>query len=383
MHSLQNIILSNLPYEHLYDICADRENRVRGALECDNLADETNIWKNKALVEFDVPLAFFDLALKNRSLLPSPSQRYAEIASYFALQPFSEAWLEEDRSIVPVGSNASVLSIEGIYESTWALIEAVERKDDRMTEYFFSRLSPSQRIYVRNHLLDTKTSELATRLIYGIQGEKSYYQEEDDSLLLTIIKSGKLSLLNRQLELEGIIPSTFKIEEHIPDLGFDPERKEFPLFYLPLYIKPLPRDKIINAAIYSCNPRILDFFRSYFNLDRPNTGHNSLLQGYKKHRKPVQAYSILQRMQTGKNASFSILQTGNLDLALLHMTRVGSCDLDLFSYLPGNLPLLIALLPYALKGEERPKLALTDLLNKIPFSFPLTRRIIEYVIDSL
>ncbi|SHO33297.1 Hypothetical protein BQ3484_229 [Cedratvirus A11] len=374
MHSLQNIILSNLPYQQLYNICADRENRVRGALECDNLADETNIWKNKALVEFDVPFAFFDLALKNRSLLPSPSQRYVEVATYFTLQPFSQATLEDD---------GISLSIEGIYESTWALIEAVERKDDRMTEYFFSLLSPSQKIYVRNHLLDVKTSHLATRLIYGIETEKSYYQEEDDSLLITIIKTGNIALLNRQLELEGIIPSTFRIEEHIPDLGFDPKRTEFPLFYLPLYIKPLPANKLINAAIYSCNPRILDFFRSYFNVDRPNTGHNSLLQGYKRHRKPVQAYSILQRIQTRRDATFSILQMGNLDLALLHMSRVGSCDLDLFSYLPGNLPLFIALLPYCLKGEERPKAALTDLLNETPFSFPQTRQVIEYIIGLL
>ncbi|SOB74267.1 hypothetical protein BQ9231_00384 [Cedratvirus lausannensis] len=374
MHSLQNIILSNLPYQQLYNICADKDNRVRGALECDNLGDEANIWKNKALVEFDVPFAFFELALKNRSLLPSPSQRYTEVATYFALQPFSQATLED---------TGITLSVEGIYESTWALIEAVERKDDRMTEYFFALLSPSQKIYVRNHLLDIKTSHLATRLIYGIEGEKSYYQEEDDSLLITIIKTGNLALLNRQLELEGIIPSTFKIEEHIPDLGFDPKRTEFPLFYLPLYIRPLPANKLINAAIYSCNPRILDFFRSYFNVNRPNTGHNSLLQGYKRHRKPVQAYSILQRIQTRRDATFSILQTGNLDLTLLHMSRVGSCELDLFSYLPGNLPLFIALLPYTLKGEERPKLALTDLLNKTPFSFPQTRQVIQYVIGLL
>nr|WIL04723.1 hypothetical protein Cduv_243 [Cedratvirus duvanny] len=370
MHSLQNIILSNLSYDKLYDICADKENRVRGALECDNLADKANIWKNKALIEFDVPLAFFDLAL-DRPILPSPSQRYVEVATYFNLQPFSQAVLENGE-------------VEGVYESTQACIEAVERRDDRMTEYFFSLLSPSEKIYVKKHLLDTQTSDFASRLVYGIQLEdRHYFREEDDDPLVTVIKSGNLALLNRQLELEGIVPSNFKIEDRIPELDFDPQAETFPLFPLSLHRRTLSQTKIIDAAIYSCNPRILDFFRSYFGVDKPNTGYRSLLAGYKRHHKPVQAYSILQRMHTTKAATFNILETGNLDLALLQMSRVGSCDLDYFSYLPGNLPLLIALLPYCLKGEEKPRSALIDLLNKTPFSFPQTRKVIDYAISLL
>ena len=371
MHSLQNIILSNLPYQKLYNICADKDNRIRGALECDDLADEANIWKNKALVEFDVPPAFFDLALQGRSVLPSPSQRYVEVASYFSLQPFSRAALENGE-------------IEGVYESTQACIEAVERRDDRMTEYFYSLLSPSERIYVKNHLLDIQMSDFASRLVYSIPTEdKVYFREEDADILSTIIKTGNLDLLNRQLELEGIVPSSFRIEDYIPKLEFNPQTVSFDLFPLPLHRKPLHQLRIMNAAIYSCNPRVVDFFRSYFSLDRPSTGYRSLLAGYKRHHKPVQAYSILQRMHTGKTATFNILETGNLDLALLQMSRVGSCDLDYFSYLPGNLPLLLALLPYCLKGEERPKATLTDLLNKTPFSFPLTREVIGYAISLL
>ncbi|SPN79498.1 Hypothetical protein BRZCDTV_378 [Brazilian cedratvirus IHUMI] len=371
MHSLQNIILSNLPYSQLYNICTDRENRVRGALECDNLADRDNIWKNKALAEFNVPPAFFDLALQGRSVVPSPSQRYVEIATYFTLQPFSQAVLENGE-------------IEGVYESTQACIEAVERRDDRMTEYFYSLLSPSKKIYVKDQLLDTRMTDFATRLIYGIPVEdKPYLREEDADILSTIIKTGNLALLNRQLELEGITPSSFRIEDYIPELEFDPQAETFALFPLPLHRKPLHQLRVMNSAIYSCNPRIVDFFRSYFNLDRPNTGYRSLLAGYKRHHKPVQAYSILQRISTTKTATFNILETGNLDLALLQMSRVGSCDLDYFSYLPGNLPLLLALLPYCLKGEERPRSALTILLNKTPFSFPLTREVISYAITLL
>ncbi|QIN54303.1 hypothetical protein [Cedratvirus kamchatka] len=110
MKSLYSTILRNYTYEELERLCLDPDFAI--LFDCD-----WGIWRDKAVVDFDVSPQFFDLI----RVLSGP-QRYLQIASYVKLTPLSE--------------NA--------YEPISGFREARFRKDKEMLLWFPQRITIEQ-----------------------------------------------------------------------------------------------------------------------------------------------------------------------------------------------------------------------------------------------
>jgi hypothetical protein len=375
-------------------------------------------WVERAKQDFGVPEAYFRL-WPFRGM--SEEERYREIATLYQLGTYSSVRLVNGDTI------------EGVYESYAGLMEALKRNDVVMVEYFWSRLKPHQKEYLKEHSPGTDGNFTAVDFLYSLLGypvevdlnkrgpyemgeyivaqglpvpdnlstEVIFYMAERNYLpalekleeefgytrefLETVIISGNVAFLDRILPHYFDLPEGETVSE-IPILPFDPERKVFPLYDI---FSP-DREKIaklayslLASAVRSCNVQIVDFFRSLCGVDV--LPERSILYLTRVHRRPVDAFSILQRTNIDRVdfRYYSIWDYGDINLILYILLRSNltlpgnnltlpennlqeSLERIIASNL-GNIPLLVTML------ELYPQYQQTSELDM----YPLSRSILE------
>nr|WIL04711.1 hypothetical protein Cduv_231 [Cedratvirus duvanny] len=363
-------------------------------------------WIEKAEREFGVPEAYFNL-WPFRGM--SEEERYREVASLFQLGPYSSVRL--------VGGD----TVEGVYESYAGLLEAVKRNDVQMTEYFWFRLKPYQQEFVRNNPQGVDANFTAVEHLYYLLGDPATKEEnktpheigEDimfqglpvpentsnevvylladkgyvpaleaiekdygfgQELLLATISSGNIDYLDRILPYYYTLPENFSIRD-IPLLPFDAERESFPLYDFSEVKekKAFLSRRLVFDAVRSCNVQIVDFFRSLYRVDI--LPERYILQLTRFHRRPVDAFCILQRMGLEK-VDFryeGLWKWGDVNLILYVLLKknVQKLPKRIIESNLGNISLLVTLLQlYPNYVPPNPK-TLEDL-----DMYPLTRDIL-------
>ena len=358
----------------------------------------------RAKKEFGIPEAYFNL-WSFREM--SEEERFRELASLYQLGTYSSVRL--------VGGD----TVEGVYESYAGLLEALKRNDVAMVEYFWSRLKPEQREYLKDHHPGTDGNFTAMEALYSLLGYPPNLEERNDyelgeevmnrgldlpeslsdevvfylaergylpalrelerrysyteELLFTAIRSGNIPFL------DSILPSYFNVTSvaSIPLLPFDPERKDFPLYDVLFTEKSrkLIQEKsyvLLASAVKSCNVQIVDFFRSLCRVDL--LPERSILYLTKLHRRPVDAFCILQRtdLQRVDFRYDSIWDYGDINLILyiLLEKNVEKLPERIISSNLGNIPLLLTMLNLYPEHQQ------TSDLEEIEM-YPLTLSILQ------
>lgn len=336
-------------------------------------------WAERAEKELGVPQGYFNL-WPFREM--GEEERYREIASSFELGPYSSVRLINGDTV------------EGVYESYAGLSEAVKRNDVVMVDYFWSRLKPYQKEYVREHPFPVEYNFAAVELVHSLLDEptideRNQYQEFEEvvrrglpvpertsgevvfffaekgylpaleqierqqgyteELLMTAISSGNVSFLDRILPFYfGGVSVT-----SIPVLPFDAERTNFPLYPITFVETDKSRKLIekraynlLGNAVRSCNVQIVDFFRSLCGIDV--LPERSVIYLTQLHRRPVDAFCILQRIDL-QRVDFRydrIWEFGDINLMLYILLKKDVQELPekIIRFNLGNIPLLVTLL---------------------------------------
>lgn len=377
--TLQTRIISALPYEKLKSLCftgkTEKEKQLRGALDC-----SWDVWRDRAREELGIPYSYFDLARKFPLPRLNGLERYLSLLSYFKLS---------ELATVKVYSNGKT---EGVYESLAGAEEALKRDSLPGLDIFLPRLTPLAKRTLLAEIKDEKLRpvEIAALAFFGEdvselspkkvtlyervrRGEESaFFQaqkkfEGEISLLAAAVASGKIAFVQALLPQYYPELSNFSIEKEVPPLPYDE------VLSFPLNLPPRPVDYIIlNAAVFSCNPRLLDFFISLYQT--APTYLSFLARGYRFHRAPLGAYSNLLRFHLPEVFDpESIWETGNLEMIYYLLESFDPREREreerkiLKSNL-GNIPLVITL--------PLPTLDIVTIAN-IRKRYPLTARILE------
>jgi hypothetical protein len=237
MESLKGAVLSTFSYQQTKQVCLEYPSIFGSPW------DQAWVWKEKAMVEFDISEEFF-------ALVPnlSPSQRYLQIKSYVTLTP---------DMIVKIHDGGK---IEGVYELQAARDRAIDLDCKPMKRFFasgsFSREDEFTFSRKRNREL-VENGRAGIDVKQGIlEGTRSAKFLED------VLLAGRVDWLDQVIHRYFVLPPGFSIERDVPRVPF--WAKEFPLVDLPIYTGSLDRYSIIINAICSSDTRIVDFFRSIF-----------------------------------------------------------------------------------------------------------------------
>nr|WIL02875.1 hypothetical protein Cbor_269 [Cedratvirus borely] len=339
-------------------------------------------WIERAEKDFGVPEAYFNL-WPFREM--SEEERYREIASLYQLGTYSSVRLVDGETV------------EGVYESYAGLMEALKRNDVAMVDYFWSRLKPYQKEYLKEHPPGTDGNFTATDHLYSLLGypeqkykgpyelgeeivakglaipddlstevlfyiaERGYFPAlrelerqygHTEEILMTAIRSGNVRFL------DSIISSYFGLGsgvsvKGIPILPFDAERTTFPLYNVSFGYtensRKLIKEKsylLLANAVSSCNVQIVDFFRSLCGVDV--LPERSVLYLTKLHRRPLDAFCILQRTHIDR-VDFRydhLWEHGDVNLILYVLLKKDIPKLPerIISSNLGNIPLLVTML---------------------------------------
>lgn len=333
-------------------------------------------WAERAEKEFGVPQGYFNL-WPFREM--GEEERYREIASLYELGPYSSVRLINGDTI------------EGVYESYAGLMQAVERNDVVMIKYFWSRLKPGQKLYLKENPPPTEGNFTASEFLYSLLDyppieERNIYEigeeivqkglsiPEDFSteVIFYMAERGYVPALERLETTEGhtgavlraaitsgniafldrILPFYFNLlpdvsVSNIPILPFDIEEENFPLYSVST---DKPEEKkaysLLASAARSCNVQVVDFFRSLYRVDV--LPERSVIYLTQIHRRPVDALCILQRtdLQRVDFRYDGIWEYGdvNLMLYILLKKNVEKLPKRIIQHNLGNIPLLVTLL---------------------------------------
>jgi len=296
--------LAALPYEELKKYCFTHE--------CN-----WNIWKEKAYKELGVYYEFFD----NSNTFPKPLsglERYLTLMSYKKLTPLST---------VRVYKNGF---IEGVYESLAGALEALRRASVEGLEVFVPRLKNQALFYFTEQIIGkeiTETEKAALDLAKVDTSEVSVISLNlKERIERGDVDAYKEVLKNRlnSAYIQAAIASGKEqfIKKFLPYM-----RKEFNVNYL-------------NAALFSCNPRILTFFINLYDTFPIDLEY--LANGYTLHRNFLGAYQCLKIIaeQPLENKR-AIWETGNLDL-IYYLMETEDLEEIIRANL-GNIPLILSL----------------------------------------
>ncbi|SPN78838.1 Hypothetical protein ZAZAV_35 [Cedratvirus Zaza IHUMI] len=389
-------------------------------------------YRAKAVKEFKIPPAYFDLALKKGSLIPvrsvSPEYRYLEIQSKFELSARDAA------RVYPDGT------IDGLYESLAGVIESLKRDDTEMVLFFASRLRPeSKEVLVKKiksgelqseifgkyaqfrfsaylALLkelrlsrygpkverwqldalegivpedeEKKTDMLKYFISQGSEDALSLAREKgalsDEDVFISALRSGNLKMLNSVMGLRrkiGFPVVGRRVQDVVKPLPFSAQG---------VYdIGPQGKNKIeakyYAAAIYSGNPLFVDYIEKL----GPYTGSYGKLQnafesGMKEKINPVGYYEIYQRFFTIR--AYSWVAFTDIDILLLEASVHSANQEELYYYAqevlednPGIINVLFTFVEI---------LSTLSITNKLGFpepnlvGYPLSRRIIQEMTSS-
>lgn len=390
-------------------------------------------YRAKAVKEFAIPPAYFDLALtgpqvegKPSPLIPprsvSAEYRYLEVKSKFELNA------QDGARVYPDGT------IEGLYESLAGVIESLKRDDTEMTLFFASRLRPeSKEVLVKK----IKSGELQGEIFgkyaqfrfsaylallkqlglsrYGPKVERwqlealegvvpedkeqktlmlkyfiSQGQEDalslarekgalsDEDVFISALRSGNLKMLNSVMGLRrkiGFPVVGRRVQDVVQPLPFSAQG----VYDIGPQGKNRIEPKYYAAAIYSGNPLFVDYVEKL----GPYTGSYGKLQnafesGMKEKINPVGYYEIYQRFFTLR--SYSWVAFSDIDILLLEAAVHSANQEELYYYskevLEDNPGIINVLFTFA---EILSTLSIT---NKLGFpepnlqGYPLSRKIL-------
>ncbi|SPN79499.1 Hypothetical protein BRZCDTV_379 [Brazilian cedratvirus IHUMI] len=358
-------------------------------------------WRELAQRDYGVPTSFFNL----KDVDTSPAQRYVEIATYFVLSPYSRVVVYPEQGV-----------IEGIYESGAGFLEAIRRNSIPMVSFFFSRLTPQVREYVGQVVIDMEVTffiqawvEAMTLLFpnytpgYGVRKQLAVYEKSPEQLsatelffllrscslgeeqlyreglyrltsgtsrnafnklqgrefFISVIESGNLEHVNQLLPFFTSLPDSYTLGNPLPHTASKEERN-----YARGYMQ---------AACFSAEVELVDFFLAYFYPERTNLFPEcvySLLSGYSVHRKVIQVYNLLPRIELNTFQVSAFARSGNLDFITYYLSRIQGNQTLIREILQsnfGNIPVVISLSPLLSASE----------LSTLKAPYPLTRRILE------
>lgn len=369
-------------------------------------------WRELAKRDYGVPVSFFDL----KDIDTSPAQRYVEVATYFVLSPYSRVVVYPEQGV-----------IEGVYESGAGFLEAIRRNSIPMVRFFFSRLTPKVREYVGQVVIDMEVTffiqawvEAMTLLFpnytpgYGVRKQLAVYEKSPEQLsatelffllrngspeegellyqeglyrltsgtarnafnklqgrefFISVIESGNLEHVNQLLSSFTSLPQGYVLGDPLPSTATKEERN-----YARGYMQ---------AACFSAEVELVDFFLAYFYPERSLSASDSserenlfpecvysLLSGYSVHRKVIQVYNLLARVELNTFQVSAFARSGNLDFILYYLQRVGTNATlirEILQSNSGNIPVIISLSPLLPASE----------LSTLKAPYPLTRRILE------
>ncbi|QIN54356.1 hypothetical protein [Cedratvirus kamchatka] len=371
-------------------------------------------WRELTEQDYAVPASFFDLKDSDTS----PAQRYIEIATYFVLSPYSRVVLYKEQGV-----------IEGVYESGAGFLEAIRRNSLPMVRFFFSRLTEKVRDYVGQVVIDMEVTffiqawvEAMTLLFpnyspgYGVRKQLAIYEKEPSQLsatelfflirngnatedlyqeglfrltsassrnafnklqarefFISVIESGNLEHVNQLLSSFTSLPQNYVLGDPLPYTAIKEERN-----YARSYMQ---------AACFSAQVELVDFFLDYFYPERSSSASSStssgrkdlfpeciysLLSGYSVHRKVIQVYDLLSRTELNSFQVSAFASSGNLDFILYYLSRVEGRGLarEIIQKNFGNIPVLVGLLPLLSASE-------VSALAELGSPYPLTARILQ------
>lgn len=150
------------------------------------------------------------------------------------------------------------------------------------------------------------------------------------------------------------------------------------------------QSEYLDSAVFSCNPRFVDVFLSFYGLNSisPEIMYN-LSSGYLFHRNPVGAYQVLQRFKQNITSWYSNTRF-DLDMILysVNTRKTGYYNSHLAEEIrdnTGNIPIIQTLLPLLIEQLSNEIQfdadvitgAINDLLSKVKINLtPLTHRIL-------
>lgn len=218
-----------------------------------------------------------------------------------------------------------------------------------------------------------------------------------DIFFQSVIRSGNEEMLRRALPI--FMPELIEIFDSTPQPSFEilPKKSSAnkPQGILPFMPVLQAQADYLNFAIYSCNPRFVDVFLSFYNMDLiPATRMTYLSAGYLFHRNPVGAYQVLQKFKQNVTSWYS---NTNFDLDMIlysvNARKTGYYNSHVAEEIrdnTGNIPVVQTLLPLLEEqlSEEiqfDPDVvigAINDLLSKVKINLtPLTHRILLAALD--
>lgn len=337
--SLKEIILKSLDFDELYKLSITNK-AFKHVFDC-----SWDIWREYARINFKVPYDYFDLPrlIQNRNI--SGVERYLEIANFYE-----------------IFKNPVTFSDIGVYDLVKVIKEALYRNDSQAISYFYDFLSEEEKDYIKTKFLSRTVSKnieaylvlskklsiniilsegFITNILYSdvercyrkkleeliIKGNKEAHNTsrrifpEDYSMFSCYLKSGRIEFIEPSISEHLGLDKNFFIRDHIKIIPFSVDKKDFPLSKI--IEEPLLSERkheLLAYAVYGCNPQVVDFFRCYFNTELDSSFVEMLCKGYREHRKPVEAYSILQRIDINKGKpcehciNYELTSTENLDL---------------------------------------------------------------------
>ncbi|SPN79412.1 Hypothetical protein BRZCDTV_326 [Brazilian cedratvirus IHUMI] len=346
--TLRGAVLHKYTYDDIKRLCFTEGSTFGNVFDC-----EWGVWRDKAVVDFNISPQFFDLI----TVLSGP-QRYLQIASYVKLTPLSGVRIYKDIGV-----------IEGVYEALAGFTEAYFRRDPEMLLWFANRVRPEQEreLQKRPFASWNKKKEALETIKLWEDKEKEpllYYPPEDGAYsfayLALVLEQGRLDILDKIIHRYFTLPEGFSIEKDIPYTPFWELENNPALYDLPLQDTP-EQDfvALISPILLSGDTRIADFFRSIFrDRDFNTTIAEDFLSGYgclRYHHKPEEAYGMDLRFlnkesYNGRGLGYDYM-VESLLYALSHDEQPK--DNDRLEGHIGNIPYLQTLLAHVPYGKEK------------------------------
>ncbi|SHO33230.1 Hypothetical protein BQ3484_162 [Cedratvirus A11] len=381
LQSLYSAILQRYTYDNLKELCFGSNKDFPLVFDC-----QWDIWRRKAVTDFDISPQFFDLIRSStsngiRSL--SGPQRYLQIATYVKLTPLSGVRVYQDTDIV-----------EGVYEAIAGFREASFRKDLEALLWFANRIKPEQdeasKVLRPSYQgVCKRVEELISRWEEEREEEVHYPPQDnvyDLNYLWLAITKGRIDILDKIIHRYFTLPKGFSIEKDIPKTPFweirDEQGRDRTIYNLPLQdLEVEDFNYLVRPILSSGDTRIVDFFRSIFrDRDFNSVLRDNFLSAYKSllyHHKPEEAYGIDLRFfnkesYRGGGLAYSYM-IESLLYALQHDEHPE--EFDWMSENLGDIPYLAALLA-SIPYEREDILPITG-DETLRVLYPLSIKILE------
>ncbi|SHO33296.1 Hypothetical protein BQ3484_228 [Cedratvirus A11] len=380
-------------------------------------------WKELAQRDYGVPFSFFDL----KSTDTSAAQRYIEIATYFVLSPYSRVVLYREEGVIEGVYESGAGFLEAIRRNSIPMVRFFfPRLTAQVREYvgqvvidmdvtfyirawveamtlLFPNYSPGYSVRKQLALYEKEPSQLsATELFFLIRNgnaNEDLYQEglhrltsgssrnafnklQGREFFISVIESGNLEQVNQLIPSFTSLPQGYTLGDPLPHTATREERN-----YARGYMQ---------AACFSAEVELVDFFLAYFYPERVSPSPErvsplserispspeqtnlfpecvySLLSGYSVHRKVIQVYSLLPRIELNSFQVSAFSSSGNLDFILYYLSRVEGSGLvrEIVQKNFGNIPVLVGLLPLLSASE-------VGTLAELGSPYPLSTRILQ------